>query len=599
MTHFEQQIRRAQHRLWMNRWLNRVSWSIAVAATALAAVVMVQRLYDYAIPLAGVSLGLLGAAILASIVWCIAGRESAELAAARLDEAAGLRERISSGRYCSDSDDPFARAVLADADRVSANLSVRQHIRLTVPQPLGFCAGALVLMGLMFLIPVGVLADDGQDLSQQQSLELQRTKIAVKKRLDDVIKLAQTNPALEDLKVELDKMREEPSAELQRPDVIRHEALKKIDKLADAVNKKRTDPKYESVNEFRKMMRGLQMPKQSDSPAQKVTKALAQGDFKTAREEIKALQEQLATLKSDQDKELVEKLSKQLSELSKQLQKVAMDKQLMQKLQQAGIKKEDLERMLENLSKKDLDQVKKALEQKGMSQQQIDKLVKQMQQKQMAGSTAKQLSKAMQQASQCNNPGQMGDAIAGLSQAADQMTELEMLEAEMSQLDATMASLDDAKDGLSPCSTCNGTGMCNGGSCPGCGGSGSGMGRNPGQGRGGLAPERKTGIGFKIVRGKVKTGKGAIIGQFLVDGEQQKGDVSSDFVEVVTAAERDATDAVSRDRVPRQYQKAVKEYFTTVRKAVKATKEGKDGGSKDGGEDGGDDDGGGGKQDKD
>jgi len=106
------------------------------------------------------------------------------------------------------------------------------------------------------------------------------------------------------------------------------------------------------------------------------------------------------------------------------------------------------------------------------------------------------------------------------------------------------------------------------------------MGPKPGQGRGGLAPEAKTGIGFKVMRGKVKTGKGAIVGQFLVDGEQQKGDVSTDFVEVVTAAERDATDAVSRDRIPRQYQKSVKEYFSTVRKAIKKTNEEQDGGQR-------------------
>ena len=618
MTQFDLQIRRAQHRLWLNRYFDKLGWCVAVAAVAFALLILVQRLYDYAIPVAMIGLGLLGVAWLASIVWCMSGAESAEVAAARLDEAAGLRERISSGRYCRDSTDPFAQAVLADANRVSAGLSVRQHIRLCVPQSLGYGGAALLLLAMMFLIPLGAFADPAAQVSQQASQHIQRTNVAIKKRLDEIIKIAQTNPALEDLEVELDKMREQSSAPMQRPEVVRHQALKSIDNLADAVEKKRTDPKYAAVNEFRKMMRGLQMPKQANTPTQKITKALAQGDFKTAREELKALQEQLATLKSEQDKELVDKLSKQLAELAKQLKQVATDKQLMQKLQQAGIKKEDVERMLENLSKQDLDQMRKALEKQGLSQQQIEKLTKQMQKKQMASNAANQLSQAMKTASQCNSPGKMGEAIGGMSAAAEQMTELEMLESEMAGLEAAQADLKEAMDDLSPCPKCNGTGQSNGAPCGSCGGQGNkpgqGMSTKLGQGRGGLAREQKTSIGFKVVRGKVKTGKGAIIGQFLVDGEQHKGAVNSKLVEVVTAAERDATDLVSRDRVPRQYQKAIKEYFSNVRKAVGAPEreqegestKSQDGNSKDAGGKGEDKDAGGktdggddGQQDKD
>lgn len=93
-----------------------------------------------------------------------------------------------------------------------------------------------------------------------------------------------------------------------------------------------------------------------------------------------------------------------------------------------------------------------------------------------------------------------------------------------------------------------------------------------GKGRGGLAPEQQAGMGFKIERAKVHTGKGAIIGQFLVDGEQVKGDVQSALSEVVAASEHDASDRIGRNRIPRQYQKAVKEYFANVRRLVKDPK---------------------------
>jgi hypothetical protein len=89
-----------------------------------------------------------------------------------------------------------------------------------------------------------------------------------------------------------------------------------------------------------------------------------------------------------------------------------------------------------------------------------------------------------------------------------------------------------------------------------------------GQGQGGIAPEEKTDVAFKMERAKVHTGKGKIIGQFLVNGEQVKGSVSKEAVEIISAAERDATDAVNRDRIPRQYQKSVKEYFSSVRDLI-------------------------------
>jgi hypothetical protein len=102
--------------------------------------------------------------------------------------------------------------------------------------------------------------------------------------------------------------------------------------------------------------------------------------------------------------------------------------------------------------------------------------------------------------------------------------------------------------------------------CKECEGSGQGGMGKLGQGRGGKAPEEQTGVGFKTERGKVHTGKGAIVGQFLVNGEQVKGDVKTELAELVSAAERDASDRINRDRIPRQYHKAVKEYFSNIQR---------------------------------
>lgn len=94
-----------------------------------------------------------------------------------------------------------------------------------------------------------------------------------------------------------------------------------------------------------------------------------------------------------------------------------------------------------------------------------------------------------------------------------------------------------------------------------------------GQGRGGLAPEQQARMGFQIRRGKVHTQKGAIIGRFLVEGDQIRGQVDRSFVEIVSAAEREASDRISRDRIPRQYHKAIKDYFSNVQRSAQTLRE--------------------------
>ncbi|MHC4698330.1 MAG: hypothetical protein ACYTFA_16480 [Planctomycetota bacterium] len=565
MTPLERRIRTVQRRLWFNRWLGAVSWTLCAAAGLFGATVLVQRLYDFPAPILLISLALGGIALIVSIVWTVATREDSLLAAAKLDEAAGLRERLSSGRFCLGLDDPFARACVADAQQVSSSLSPRQHIPLTAPRQISFTVVSIVAAAMMFLVTPGLLkSSEATEVDLQRELT-EQTKVAVKRKLDEVRRLAETNPALEDLKEELEGLDKHAGGMLQKPGDVRHEAVKKIDKLADVVRNKRKAGNYEAVREMRKMMRGLKPPQSDEAPTQKLAQALAAGDFKTAREEMKALREQLATLKSDKDKDLAAKLSKQLDALAKQLEQVAKNEKLAKKLEQAGLKKEDIERMLQNLRKKDLDQLKKELQEKGWNQQQIQKLAEQLKQQQKAGRLAQKLAQQMGRGARAAGGQQGAETVAGLSMAADQLSELEQLEQEMNQLDAALAGLQTTRNTIDkPCSACQGTGMVNGRPCGACQGRG-GMG-NLGQGRGGLAPEQQTAVDFKTERAKVHTGKGAIIGQFLVDGEQVKGDVSSSLAEVISAAERDASDRINRDRVPRQYQKAVKTYFSNVQR---------------------------------
>jgi len=85
-----------------------------------------------------------------------------------------------------------------------------------------------------------------------------------------------------------------------------------------------------------------------------------------------------------------------------------------------------------------------------------------------------------------------------------------------------------------------------------------------GQGKGNRADEEVTNIRFIKKRTPVHTTKGSLISKMFVNGEQVKGDVSTEAVELISAAERDATDALNNNKVPNQYRDSVKKYFSDI-----------------------------------
>jgi len=553
VSSIHQQVQRARRRLWLIAWTEIGARVFCITVAVFGLAVLVARLAGWTLPVSFLGAALLLAGLIASLIWSVRVTPNLTASAAALDQAAGLRERISSSLYCDQSDDPFARAVHVDAERRAAALTVGQHLRLRWPQSSGWAVAACLFAAAVFVVPEGLLRSAEAKAKVVEESQFVQTRVEIKKQLDEVKKLAQTNPALADLKGDLEKLDAEMMGRMDRPDDLRQEAIKKIDRLADAVREKQVSERFDKVSETKRMLRALEEPTGEKTPVQKLARDLAAGDFKAAQESIREAQEQLATLKQDSDKEFTEKMQKQLEQLARQLEKLADQEQLKKMLEQAGIKKEDVERMLERLTKEDVEQVRRQLEKSGMSQQQISQICQQCQKQQGAAQAMQKMSQAMKSAAQAAGDGDMGEAMQEMESAGEQLSELEQLEQEMNQLQSAMASLEQAR------------GNCQGNQ-PGRGDAnrpGGGMG-SLGQGKGGLAPSQATDVGLKVERGKVATTKGRIIGQFLVDGEQVKGEATEEFVELITAAERVATDTVNRDRLPRQYQKSVREYFSRL-----------------------------------
>ena len=590
MTELQKPVRQARRRLWFNRGLAALGWTLTGSAGLFTVLVLVQRLWGplaeptWVLMLAAAALA--GTAVLAALIWLWATRESLSVAAAQLDSAAGLKERLSSGLYCVSlgaSADPFVQAVMADARRVARSVTPSLHLPICLPQSANYAGLSLVVALLvLWLFPTLDLAGAQQTQKQQrqQNEAVQRTEAQVRPIVQQTLeKIREQSPAL---KNDLEGLEPFPNAQLSSPLDVRRDALKKIEQISEKLQSKRDSAELAKVAEFKKMLRRLATEQKSTSAVGKLAESLAKADFKAAQAAIAALQKELSkTPATPQEQKQAEDLKKQLEQLADKVNQIAAnDRKLEEKLRDSGMNAQELRKALESLKKGDTESVAKQLTDKGLSKDQVNKAMQEIQKRCQACNMASQLASKLGSAAKSGgSPGsaQQGQSeLAGLSEAGQQLSQIESMEQELKQIDSALSQAGAAREQLGgACKACNGTGQVNGQPCSACQGTGmgqgagrqgglsrSGMGPDPGKGEGGVAPLQQTDIRRVAERTPVKTRQGSIVSQQFVDGEQFKGEVSDSFRQAAISAQRQATDAVAREEVPRQYQGSVKEYFT-------------------------------------
>lgn len=585
MSEIEKSARRAQRRLLLNRWLAALGWSLAGAAGLFILAVCVERglalLEETGRFYGWLSLTLATAALLASAAWALITRESLYAAAARLDQAAGLKERISSGLYCATSEDPFARAVVADAERVSRALPVNHHLPVRVPNSAPWAGGTLFLALMFFwLFPTLDLAGKQEQRFEEVQREerVARAKAAIKPLVaPELAKLREENP---ELKNDLDELEALKDAKLETPAELRRELMKKVEQIGQKLEQQSESAEMAKINEFKKMMNRLASEPKGNTPVSDLSKALAKGDLKSAQEAIAAIQQQLQKeAKTPEEKQKAEELKKELQKLSDKLGQIAQDDKMMRnQLAQAGLNDQEIKQAMEKLAQKDIEGLKKQLAEKGLSKEQVEKLAQQMKKKCDGAGAASKMAQALGKAAAAGQAGgQMSEmsseAMQGLTDAAQQLSEMEALEQELNSLKSSLAQVNALKDKIgNSCSSCNGTGMKAGQPCGAC--QGSGMGKSPGsnrpgpgmgalgQGQGGIAAVEETKFNTVQRKAQVNTQAGSIISkQEFEDGEQFKGEVSKEFVEAAISAQREVADDIANEKIPRPYQRSVSEYF--------------------------------------
>lgn len=585
MSPLNRHVRSAQRRLWLNRWFGLWGWMLTFSAAAWIIGLLGNRILGlYPWPVGLTAAVALAAGFVGSLVWLLATREPTLAAAAELDHAAGLQERLSSSLSLRpDSDDPFESAVVADAERAVAGLTARRFLPLRWAGSLSLGAVLTLAAALLLLLPEFDLLHREEDAAKTQAraASLRQARVALAKPVSALQEIAKKNPefGMEDEIKHLD----DPltGRDNTDPDFTRREALKQLSRMRDALEKKANADRFRSLKETKKRLRQIGIPQDPKSDVAELIANLSAGDFEGARKAVKKIQERLAkrARQGKLDPQALQKMQKQLQSLAKKMEQAARDRKSERELQNAGLSKAEARKVLETLAKKDPKQLEqlaknlaKRLKSKGITEQQMKQMLRKMQQRQKAGKQCQGLGKKMGQCAKAMEQGDIQSAQQELNEAGDMLSEMEQLEQALNELDAQKAQLEEAgadledfdpeKDDLM-CKLCQGTGFrADGAPCPRCNGTGQCQGRN--RGRGAAPRARDDNAKTSTINKKARTRQGrggSIIGRQFVKGKQLKGKTRIEFSEALSAGELDRTDAMNRARIPRRYQGPVKRFF--------------------------------------
>lgn len=533
------QIRRAQRRLALQRFLTALGWCWSGSLVLAIALIVAGKLRWLEVEPWIWGVVALAGGLLAAAGWAILTARTRIDAAIEIDSRFGLKERISSALAISpeELDSEAGRALVDDAVRRAHRIDIDERFRIEPPRQLLLpLLPGLIAVLLVLLVQPAALDNPAQAKTDPTAVKRGVKKVgkALAQKLERQRKRAREH-GLKDAEQLFAKL-EQQTKELEKPSGDRTKPLIKLHDLAKELEKHRQ--KLGSSEDMKKRLR--QLKKFAQGPAERFAKAMGRGDFRQAMKELEKLQQDLDSGKlSDQQKE---QLAKQLNAMKDELQKLADAHKAMQ---------QDLQKQLDKARKAgnqaEADELEAALDKLRQQGPQMDRL--------------KDLADKLGQCSQCMKNGQGKDAAARLQQVRDelkkfqdQLQEMEMVDQALDDLDKMRAQLNDQLN------------------CPKCGGAGCGecQGAKPGQGLGrgrgrGARPEEKTDYATRDSHAPQKVGRGSATVVDMVDGPNIKGKVRQEIKEEFEAAERAESDPVTSQRLPRKHRQQVQQYFDRVR----------------------------------
>jgi hypothetical protein len=278
----------------------------------------------------------------------------------------------------------------------------------------------------------------------------------------------------------------------------------------------------------------------TQGPADQLVKDLAKGDFKKAADQLKQLQEKLASGKMSESEKKA--LKEQLGEMAKKLSDLA-----------------------------NLDQRKKQLEEArkngGLTEKQFAKEMEKLEEQAKQLKQIQQLANKLGDAQKALQAGDAKKAAESLGMSEQQMQEMAKQLEELQSLDGAMAELQDAKNGMAGDQMNQlGDDMYN---SFGMGknqrkGMGNGLGRGRGQGDRPIAPDETSTYTSKVKQ-QLKKGK-AVFQGLTSPTNTVKGDVVIQMQEEMEAAAGLNAEALSNQKIPKHLEKHIRAYYDQLNK---------------------------------
>lgn len=552
MDDLRKQVQQARRRLLTQKFLGILPWTWAIAFLLAALAIAVPKLWPIGVDSATWAIGWLagagvGGLLLAMIVTYVR-RGDVLVAAIELDRRFGLKERVSSCLALTPEEQatPAGQALIQDATRRVAKVDVGEQFHVAASR------WTLLPIGLAMLAFVLTLLSDAQPdpnaTAQAATVDVkkrvQNSTESLKKRLEEQRKKA-LEKGLDDASDLFKKLEQGVDSLKGKDDLDRQQALVKLNDLAQELQERQKE--LLDKNELQKQLQSLKDVKQG--PAERMAKAMKQGDFQTALDEVKKLQEQMK--QGQMSSEDAQKLQEQMQQMREKLQSLA------EAHEQA---KQELQKQIEQKQAQgDRDAVNKL-------QSKLD----QMMQSDKQMSDMKKMAEKMGECSKCLQGGQMQDAAGQLGEIADSLSEMQQELSEMEMLEDALEQLASAKESMN-CQACNGMGcsQCQGNSMGmGMGngkGNGDGMGMGEGQGRGDR-PEEETNTGFYDSQVRAKPGQGKAVVSGIAFGPNKPGEALEEVKAEIESGRRSSDDPLTNQRLPKPQRDLTREYFDAFRK---------------------------------
>lgn len=547
-------VRKASLRLFVRLFLQRLAVTTFLAVLGVLAAKIGFWMAGIGLDVVATIAIAAGAAVASAAIWSLITRPRGVAVARAIDEAAGLRESLSTAWLYETQTDPWSAAVRTDADRRATGVDVRAALPLTLTKlwkapPITAVAVAIIWFVLPATSPdiFGWLEkEEAQAMAEQ---EMEEAQVAIKVAEEIAQKVAEKTGQ------PLDQFNPEDNPELQTPQALRMAALDKLTQAEQAL--KDEVEKGDAAMKLEAMRRELSRMKQpGPGPAENMARELAKGDFKAAQKELDELAQQIDS--GELDEATRQQLAEQLKNMQAQLEQIAKDQSsLEQALQQAGMDQQQAQQLAQQMAQNanNPQQMQQAMQNmQNLTPAQKQQLMQQAQQMAQACQACQGMGDKMGQMAQAAmQPGQggAGEASAGM------LSQMEMMQMEQMAAQAMLAQTQSQMQS-----------MCQGGALAALQGSKTGTGPMAGVGSNHATGDETAPVEVdrQAQRTPTHLGQGPIVAERLVYGELVKGESVAQFSSAVQAASTGVAEAIEDNVVPIEWQESLQAYFGRLQK---------------------------------